>query len=115
MASIITPWWSLYVFDFDEGINLGKARLVASGYGPYGDLWNDQPPLMTYVLAMIEGLTPGAIAGPRGFVLASAMLLLGSVFAIVRHAAAARRKGGEALRGGFDGHTGNCRTCLASA
>lgn len=36
--------------DRDEGLNLMKARLVASGYRLYTDIWSDQPPGYTYAL-----------------------------------------------------------------
>ncbi len=35
----------------DEGVNLMKAFLVEKGYALYDEIWSDQPPLLTYVLA----------------------------------------------------------------
>ncbi len=35
----------------DEHFELNKARLVHSGFRPYEDFWNDQPPGLTYLLA----------------------------------------------------------------
>ena len=40
------------VFDVDEGINMMKAMLLAEGYPLYDQIWSDQPPLLTYVLAV---------------------------------------------------------------
>ena len=41
-----------FEFDPDEGINLIKAFLVNRGYLLYRDIWNDQPPLLTYILSI---------------------------------------------------------------
>ncbi|HET7009783.1 MAG TPA: glycosyltransferase family 39 protein [Anaerolineales bacterium] len=38
-------------FDADEGVNAIKAMMVLRGYRLYGDIWSDQPPLFTYLLA----------------------------------------------------------------
>ncbi|HSR48587.1 MAG TPA: glycosyltransferase family 39 protein [Anaerolineales bacterium] len=38
-------------FDPDEGINAIKAMMVLRGYRLYGEIWSDQPPFFTYVLA----------------------------------------------------------------
>jgi hypothetical protein len=40
-----------FEFSYDEGVELAKADLVERGYSLYSEIWNDQPPLMTYVLA----------------------------------------------------------------
>lgn len=37
----------------DEGINLIKALLVEQGYSLYSEIWSDQPPLFTYILASV--------------------------------------------------------------
>ena len=41
-----------FEFDTDEGINLIKALLVEKGYPLYSKVWSDQPPLLTYLLAL---------------------------------------------------------------
>jgi 4-amino-4-deoxy-L-arabinose transferase-like glycosyltransferase len=35
----------------DEGINAIKALLTARGFANYSEIWNDQPPVLTYLLA----------------------------------------------------------------
>lgn len=46
------PFRNVFWMDHDEGINLVKAQLVLRGYGLYTDIWSDQPPLFTYLLAV---------------------------------------------------------------
>jgi 4-amino-4-deoxy-L-arabinose transferase-like glycosyltransferase len=56
-------------FDADEGVNAIKSMMVLRGYRLYADIWSDQPPLFTYLLAgwfRVFGLR--AVAG-RGLVL----------------------------------------------
>ena len=38
-------------FDTDEGVNAIKAMMVLRGYDLYREIWSDQPPLFTYLLA----------------------------------------------------------------
>jgi hypothetical protein len=49
--SLLGPWWRVYEFHPDEGVNLMKAALVANGYHLYNQIWNDQPPVLTLILA----------------------------------------------------------------
>lgn len=87
LVSILGQWWSPRAFDADEGINLGKAALVAAGFHPYADMWNDQPPLLTYVLALVQDVFPWSIGAARLTVLLFACLLLYSVFRVVEQGA----------------------------
>ncbi len=88
------PAWSR--IDGDEAFNLAKARLVSAGHTLYGDVWSDQPPLFTWMLAAWErllgiGLYDDATAG-RVLV-----LWLSSVVVFVA-ADLARRAAGETPR-----------------
>jgi 4-amino-4-deoxy-L-arabinose transferase-like glycosyltransferase len=38
-------------FDTDEGINAIKAMMVLRGYSLYNEIWSDQPPFFTFLLA----------------------------------------------------------------
>ena len=77
----MSPWLDVFQIDPDEGLNLGKAALVAAGYSPYGDIWNDQGPVLTYLLAALQfvlgplsdrfGRRPVMLWGLIVFVLAS--------------------------------------------
>lgn len=85
LVSVTVQWWTAYQFDSDEGINLAKAALVAEGYDLYADIWNDQPPLLTYALTAVHELTGGSVAWARALILLFAAILLNALFAIVRH------------------------------
>jgi 4-amino-4-deoxy-L-arabinose transferase-like glycosyltransferase len=87
VVSVSGQWWSPHAFDADEGINLGKAALVAAGFHPYADIWNDQPPLLTYILAGAQELFPWSLGAARLTILLFACLLLHSVFTVVRQSA----------------------------
>lgn len=85
-VSAVMPWWAQFQRNPDEGGNLGKAALVAAGWPPYGQLWNDQPPVLTYVLAALQLAFPGDVAAARAVVLAFAAALLISLYRIVHRA-----------------------------
>jgi hypothetical protein len=84
----VSPWLGLYQIDPDEGLNLGKAALVAAGHSPYGALWNDQGPVLTYLLAGLHLVFPGNVTAARLVIAAFSAALLGGLFAVV-----ARRSG----------------------
>jgi hypothetical protein len=46
------PFREVFQFDVDEGYGGMKALLLARGYPLYTEIWSDQPPLFTYVLAV---------------------------------------------------------------
>lgn len=47
----IIHWYGCFELDPDEGINLMKAFLLHDGYPLYQEIWNDQPPILTQILA----------------------------------------------------------------
>lgn len=47
----IIHWYGCFELDPDEGINLMKAFLLHDGYPLYREIWNDQPPILTQILA----------------------------------------------------------------
>ena len=58
------PFRNAFWMDLDEGINLVKAQMLLRGFGLYTEIWNDQPPLLTYLLAgVMRFLGPRANAG----------------------------------------------------
>ncbi|MEM7068989.1 MAG: glycosyltransferase family 39 protein, partial [Pseudomonadota bacterium] len=79
-----SSWWSTYEISLDEGIELGKALLVANGFHIYRDIWNDQPPLFSHAIAFLEVFELGSVASARTLVLLCSCLLLRSLFRIVR-------------------------------
>ncbi|MEM1012451.1 MAG: glycosyltransferase family 39 protein [Planctomycetota bacterium] len=51
---LAVPAWAR--IDVDEGGNLAKARLLSIGHDLYGDIWSDQPPMFTWLVAGWEAL-----------------------------------------------------------
>ncbi len=55
LLSAIVGWkfdiFHVYEFGGDEGYEVYKAFLITKGYLLYRDIWNDQPPIHTYLLA----------------------------------------------------------------
>lgn len=45
------PGWNDFWIAYDEGYNLIKAMLVEHGFILYSEIWSDQPPLLTHLLA----------------------------------------------------------------
>ena len=66
---VLGPWWRVYEFHPDEGVNLMKAALVANGYHLYDQIWNDQPPILTLILAATHWLFPYDVGVARAVVL----------------------------------------------
>jgi len=83
LVTLLGQWWSPEAFDADEGINLGKGALVAAGFDPYADIWNDQPPVLTYILAAMQHIFPWSTGAARVTILAFACLMLHAVFRLV--------------------------------
>ncbi|OOZ38868.1 hypothetical protein BOW53_13825 [Solemya pervernicosa gill symbiont] len=81
---ILGEWWSVYEFNTDEGLNLQKAALVNSGYQLYSDIWSDQPPVLTYILAAVHELFPFSVTAARTTILLFSAVLFISLFRIVR-------------------------------
>jgi hypothetical protein len=64
----------------DEGFELAKATLCLKGYRLYTDVWNDQPPLHTFIITQVLKHISPSILGPRLVTTAFTILLLSSVF-----------------------------------
>jgi 4-amino-4-deoxy-L-arabinose transferase-like glycosyltransferase len=45
------PYRNMVWMDFDEGIDLAKTQMFLRGYPLYSQIWDDQPPAFTYMLA----------------------------------------------------------------
>jgi hypothetical protein len=66
----------------DEGFELAKATLCLHGHNLYTEVWNDQPPLHTFLISQILKHLSPSIVGPRLVTSLSAALLLTSIFII---------------------------------
>jgi hypothetical protein len=67
----------------DEDFELSKATLCNHGYKLYSEVWNDQPPLHTFLIASILKHVSHSVLGPRLLTVASATLLLAASFILI--------------------------------
>ncbi len=81
---VLHPFADVFVFDPDEGNNLIKARLLGDGFRLYTEIWNDQPPLFTYLLGGWLELTEWTVSQGRVFVLLCSSVLLWALYQSVR-------------------------------
>jgi 4-amino-4-deoxy-L-arabinose transferase-like glycosyltransferase len=66
----------------DEGFELAKATLCLKGHRLYTEVWNDQPPLHTFLVTQILKHVWPSILGPRLLTIGFALLFLSCVFII---------------------------------
>jgi len=67
-----------FAWDFDEGLNLMKARTARLGYRLYSEIWSEQPPALTIFLTVASKLFGDSVAiGRLVAVLFSSIGLLG--------------------------------------
>ena len=75
---LLFPYRQRFEFDLDEGLNAMKALLVARGYPLYSQVWSDQPPLLTYLLAGVVRLFGANIDAARALILLLSTVLMGA-------------------------------------
>jgi len=89
---VVYPFRHTFEFDSDEGINAIKALLVDHGHALYSQIWDDQPPLLTYLLRWWCRVVGWDTYNGRLLVLLIAGLLVFAVYDTLRntygHAAA---------------------------
>lgn len=86
LLGLLGPWWAAYDLHVDEGFNLAKAAAVTEGHALYREVWNDQPPLLTYILSAVHGLLPHSVAAARIVILLFSIVLVTSLFRVVLRA-----------------------------
>jgi len=80
----VFPFRQRFEFDLDEGLNVMKALLVARGYPLYTQVWSDQPPLLTYLLAGVIRLYGADIDAARSLVLLFSTALMAAAVHTLR-------------------------------
>ncbi len=80
----LMPVANVLQFDPDEGIELAKVTLYRQGYPLYEQIWNDQPPLLTILLAEWLGIFGNSIVAARLMILGFAALLVGAFHSTLR-------------------------------
>ena len=78
------PYSEQFEFSTDEGINLMKAMLVKMGYPLYSQIWSDQPPLFTYMLALVFNILGLKVGAGRFLVLLLSSGLIWAAFQFMR-------------------------------
>jgi hypothetical protein len=68
----------------DEGFELAKATLCLNGYHLYTEIWNDQPPLDTFLITEVLKHGSASIIAPRLMTIVFSLVLLISVFVMAR-------------------------------
>jgi hypothetical protein len=66
----------------DEGFEVAKATLWLKGHQLYGEVWNDQPPLHTFLVTCVLKHFSSTMLGPRLLTMGFAVVLLCSIFLI---------------------------------
>src|SRR5688572_20614681 len=72
------PFREKLQFDTDEGLNLMRSMLVASGHSLYSEISSDQPPVFTQILALLFRVTGFEVNPARSLVLLFSTLLVWS-------------------------------------
>ncbi|HEV2392146.1 MAG TPA: glycosyltransferase family 39 protein [Verrucomicrobiae bacterium] len=80
---ILIPLGSAVQVGSDEGFELVKVTLYMHGYRLYTDIWNDQPPLHTFLVAQALKHTSESVLVPRLITVSFAVVLLASLYALV--------------------------------
>jgi hypothetical protein len=75
---------NFFEFSLDEGLNLMKAMLLKQGYSLYGEIWSDQPPLLTYLTLLVFRFWGFEAAPVRLMVLFTSSMLLWAAFEYMR-------------------------------
>lgn len=80
------PYWDMFWIYSDEGFVLMKALLVSRGYSLYGQVWSDQPPLHTDLLALIFRLNGPGVFAARLLTLCFTCMLIWAIVQVMRRA-----------------------------
>jgi 4-amino-4-deoxy-L-arabinose transferase-like glycosyltransferase len=86
---LLIPLGSALEFGGDEGTELSKGFMCSKGFALYKDIWNDQPPVFTMLLAAgFKAVGPSLLAA-RLLAAGFGLLLFGVVYSLVRERAGA--------------------------
>ena len=89
LGFLLWQWGQLgnFAWKYDEGINAMKAELLRAGHRLYSQIWSDQPPLFTLLLAGAFTLAGRSVTVGRAVVLLLALLGALGLAEIVREVA----------------------------
>jgi hypothetical protein len=72
------PFWAYFEFDQDEGGEAMRAWMFSRGYPLYSQVWSDEPPLFTFLLAAVFRIAGPQIDAARVLVMLFSTALLGA-------------------------------------
>ncbi|HEX9676603.1 MAG TPA: glycosyltransferase family 39 protein [Anaerolineales bacterium] len=78
------PFRFAFELDADEGVNLMKSLLVNQGAELYTDVWSDQPPLLTYLIAVLFQIVGVNLTVVRLMILLFSCALFGAAVQYLR-------------------------------
>ena len=78
------PYWDMFWIYSDEGVELMKALLVSKGYPLFSQVWSEQPPLHTHLLALLFQINGPGVFIARLLTLCFSCLLVWAVVQMVR-------------------------------
>jgi 4-amino-4-deoxy-L-arabinose transferase-like glycosyltransferase len=78
----LLPLRTAILIGADEGFEVAKATLCLKGYKLYTDIWNDQPPLHTFLLTETLRHFSSTMLGPRLITSGLSLLLLAALFVL---------------------------------
>jgi hypothetical protein len=84
LMELLLPLGTVVKIGADEDFELSKATLCLKGYALYTEIWDDQPPLITFVIAQVLKHVSHSIIAARLVSVCSAVLLLSAVFFLAR-------------------------------
>lgn len=81
VVTLFFPSRGKFELSSDEGINLIKALMLEKGYALYDEIWSDQPPLLTHILAWGLRLFGVRVGVARNLIFLMSLALLSAAFA----------------------------------
>ncbi len=72
------PFRFVFEFNTDEGVNLIKAMMTLKSFDLYSEVWSDQPPVLTYILAAVFRFVGLKVNAGRLLILAMSAATIGA-------------------------------------
>ena len=72
---------SVFEIDYDEGYNLAKGSLIATGEPLFTRIWSDQPPLLALMVAGLQKVFPWSVTVCRLLILVLSSVMVGAIYA----------------------------------
>ena len=81
---LLLPLGTAIKIGADEDYELSKATLYNHGYQLYSEIWDDQPPLVTFIIGDLLKHFSNSVLAPRLFTVGMGLVLLSAVFMLIR-------------------------------